>query len=57
MDWDTVATAVWQVLFAPIDYLAFGYFLAVRLLWGVYRQRRRLQEFMAANADTVGPCN
>ncbi len=56
MHWDTLATALWQVLSAPIDYVAFGYFLAVRLLWGVYRQRQRLQKFMAANADTVGSC-
>lgn len=57
MDWDKLATGVWQVFSAPIDYVAFGYFLAVRLLWGVSRQRRRLQEFMAANADTMGSCD
>ncbi len=55
MDWDTLATAVWQVLSAPINYVAFGCFLPLRLLWRVYRQRRRLQESMAANADTIGP--
>ena len=57
MDWNTLVAAVWQVLSAPIDYVSFGYFLALRLLWGVYRQRQRLQDFMAANADTIGPCN